>query len=440
MATATSQPERTTARGSIGFFLKFNAFGLGLLGFWTAIDTTLLPHRVTQTAPAALAGSGVGLISALGVGLAIIIQPIAGRASDAWPHGDRRRPFMLAGIVAVIPSVILFGAAPNYLLLLAGFVLMQFATNIAQAGFQALIPDLVSPSRRGAASAAKNGLSVLGAAIGLVGAQGIRSATGSTALVLAFLGVLIAGTGLLTVFWTPRDEHEGDDDAGSLAEALNLAAMLRSFRATLAEHRTFRLGVAAQFLFLLGAYPAQRFLLLFLRDRFGASASRDASIGGVAAIILAVAGAGIAGGLSDRIGRKDVLIGSVAIGAVGLFAFGFSPSLPVAGIAGGLIAIGLGAFQSVNWALMNDDLPNGQSAAALGVANIATAGAGTAASLFGPLVDGLNAVAPHVAYQTTFALAGLVALLSLIPLRRVSDDRKERNPNAASHTRQRHAA
>jgi MFS family permease len=226
---------------------------------------------------------------------------------------------------------------------------------------------------------------------------------------------------LLTTHWTPRADHAGSKRQPSLHQAVNIRMMLAEFRRTLREHRTFRLGVLAQFLFMLGSYPAQRFLLLFLRDRFGDNAEQKASVGVAVAIVLATLGAAVAGALSDAIGRKAVLIGSVAIGGVGLAAIGFSPSISWVALAGGLIAIGLGAFQSVNWALMNDDLPAGQAASSLGVANIATAGAGAAAGLFGPLVDGMNALFPQGTYQTLFGVAGLVALLSLLPLRRLEE-------------------
>lgn len=424
-ASASTLRERFD-RNAIGFFAKINLLGLGLLGFWTAINTTLLPDRVADTAPASLAGSALGLISLLGVGFAALVQPVAGRLSDAWPRDDPRRPYIVAGALLCVPGLIFFGIASNFAVLLLGFVLLQLATNIAQAAFQALIPDLVKEEQRGLASGIKNALTVLGAAVGLLGAQGIDALTGSRALVLLWLGLLLVGTGLLTARWTPKRPAPGPEkEPASVRSALNVRAMLKEFRQTLRDHRAFRLGVTAQFLFMLGSYPAQRFLLLFLRDRFGDGAEQRASIGVAVAIVLATIGAAGAGALSDAVGRKTVLIASVLIGGVGLLAIGFSPTISLVALAGGLIAIGLGAFQSVNWALMNDDLPPGQAASSLGVANIATAGAGAAAGLFGPLVDGMNAVFPQGTYQTLFGLAGLVALLSLLPLRRLEEGQEQ---------------
>ena len=419
MATAALHTRQSIDRDHLIFFSKINLFGLGLLGFWTVIDTLLLPDMAERTAPASLTGSAVGVISVIGVGLAVLIQPIAGRVSDAWHGDDTRRPFILTGLVLLAPGLLVFGIGSNFIFVLAGFVLLQLATNIAQAAFQALIPDLVEDDQRGAASGVKNTLSVLGAAVGLLGGQGIMSLTGSTWLVLLYLGLLITSTGLLTVYWTPKSSSKAKQRPPSIRAALDLHTMLAEFRQVIRKHGTFRLAVIAQFLFLLGCYPAQRFLLLFLRDRFGEGVEQRASVGVVLAILLAVISALIAGALSDALGRKPVLIFSVLSGAIGLVLIGFSPTLSFAAIAGGLIAIGLGAFQAANWALMNDDLPEGQSASTLGVANIATAGAGTVAGLFGPLADAVDALIPQATYQVLFGLAGVVASLSLIPLWRI---------------------
>lgn len=55
------------------------------------------------------------------------------------------------------------------------------------------------------------------------------------------------------------------------------------------------------------------------------------------------------------------------------------------------------------------------------MANIATAGAGALAGLYGPIVDIMNAVFPAGTYQVLFGLAAAVAALALLPLRRVGE-------------------
>jgi MFS family permease len=406
------------SRRAVIFALKINIFGLGLMALWSGVNTTLLPDRVTDTAPHALQGSGVGLISLIGVGLATIIQPVVGRASDNWPFGDRRRPFLIAGIVLIMPGLALFGGATGFAILLAGYVLLQLAGNIAQTAFQAFIPDFVQEDERGLSSGVKNLLTVIGAAVGLLGVR----AFGSLTLQLGYLGAIVALVGFLNLRWTPRSTPQTTrrDLRWWLGE-LDPGKIRRAFVQVINDHRIFRLGVIAQFLFLLGTYPAQRFLLMYVRERFGDNAEDRASVGLAAALVVAVIVAVGAGALSDAIGRRKILIISALLGAGGMAMLGLAPSLPVAAVAGTLVAAGVGSFQAVNWALINDDLPDGADANALGVANIATAGAGALAGLFGPLVDGMKAIAEGATYQVTFGLAALVVLLSLIPLRGVPD-------------------
>ena len=122
-----------------------------------------------------------------------------------------------------------------------------------------------------------------------------------------------------------------------------------------------------------------------------------------------------------------MLIGTVLMGSLGLALIGVSPTLGFLGVAGMLVAAGFGAFQAVNWALLNDDLPKGQAATALGIANIATAGAGAIAGVYGPIVDALNAWFPEGTYQVVYGLASVLTLMALLPLRQVRKDLKRQD-------------
>jgi MFS family permease len=421
MSAAIARLRQSIDVDALLFAVRINVYGFGLMALWSAINTTVLPERVTATAPDSVKGSALGLITFIGVGLAAIVQPIAGRASDAWTRSDPRRPFIVAGALLLLPGLAVFGGAGTFWLLVLGFVVMQLATNISQAAFQAYIPDLVDEDARGMASGAKNILSVLGAASGLLGAQLIHDRTSGWGWVLLFLGAVMLAVAALTVRWVPRIEPKTDGPwPGTMLRAIDPRRVVRESAAILRRHRRFRHALIAQFVFMLGSYPAQRYLLLFLKERFGEDAERLASIGVAIAIVVAVAAAAVAGLLSDAIGRVPVLRGVVAIGGLGILMLGFSETVELVAAAGMLIAVGYGAFLAVNWALLTDDVPDGQAAAALGVANIATAGAGALAGIFGPVVDVMNAFLPQGTYQTLFGLAGLVALLSLVPLSRLN--------------------
>lgn len=418
MSTLVKKLRERFDPGTIAFVSRINIYGFGLMVFWTVTNIMLLPTRVEETVRESFQGTALGLISFLGVGFAVIVQPIAGRISDAWPGKHSRLPFIVAGTLLVIPGLFFFGTGVRFWALLVGFVAMQLGTNIAQAAFQAFIPDLVSEENRGIASGAKNILSVLGAALGLIGAQGLILLNASSGWVVVYIGVVLVLTGALTIMWVPTVSGGGTSSwRASVLPAMNPRNVWNDSVAILRKHQRFRLGVLAQFLFMLGNYPAQRFLLLFLKDRFGDGVINVVAPAAVIAIVLAVLSAGIAGLVSDIVGRAWALIVAAVIGSIGMMLMGFSLTLFFAAAAGGLIAVGYGAFLSVNWALLNDDLPEEEAAAALGVANIATAGAGAAAGLFGPIVDLMNAWLPQGTYQTLFGLAGIVALIAIMPLR-----------------------
>lgn len=414
-------------RGPLWLALRINIVGFGLTALWTTLNTLVLPGRVDALVPSALRGSGVGLITFVGVGLAAVVQPIAGWASDHAPFNDRRKPFISWGSAIGVAAVVAFGWSPTFFLLLLTYVLLQLTTNVVQAAFQALIPDLVEGSDRGLASGIKNGLTVLGSAIGLGAARLLFGPDASALPIVVLLGVILGGTALLNHWWTPRVEPMPEEKRiGSLGDLLQLRKLWTAFADVLREHRRFRLAVAAQFLFMLGAYSIQRFGLYFLENRFGSDTTMaTASIGLALAIVLAALAALAAGALSDTFGRATILRWSIVLTAVGLIGIGIFPSLVAIGATGAAIAMGVGAFQAVNWALLSDEIPEGQGARFFGIANIATAGAGALAGLFGPLVDVLEAILPAGSYAVTFGVAGLITATSLLPILRLARDSED---------------
>jgi MFS family permease len=406
---------------ALSFGLKINIYGLGLMALWNTVNTVILQVRVEATAPESLRGSALGLIGLLGVGMAALVQPFAGRASDAAALPDRRRPFIVAGTVIAIPSLLIFGWAPVFGVLLLSYIVLQVATNVAQAAFQALIPDLVGERDKGIASGAKNLLSVVGAAVGLLGVRLLQALDLGITIQLIYLAAILAITAGLSMRWVPEIPPLPEDQrTGGMASALNPAILWAAFQKTFREHATFRWAVIAQFLFLFGTYPAQRFLLFFLRDRFGGGAEERASIGLAIAIVIAALAAVGAGAVSDRIGRRPVLYGCLVAAGIGLVGVGFAPTLWLVALPGALLAGAVGAFQAVNWALLSDHVPENQAATAFGLANIATAGAGALSGVFGVLVDVLNNFLAAGTWRVTFSLAALIAISAVIPLHRIS--------------------
>jgi Na+/melibiose symporter-like transporter len=77
--------------------------------------------------------------------------------------------------------------------------------------------------------------------------------------------------------------------------------------------------------------------------------------------------------LSDRYGRKAVIYAGMGLTAMGLFGWTLAPSPEVAIAVFVPAGIGIGAFLSVDWALMTDVIPKHTSARYMGILNVGTA-------------------------------------------------------------------
>jgi MFS family permease len=84
---------------------------------------------------------------------------------------------------------------------------------------------------------------------------------------------------------------------------------------------------------------------------------------------------------------------------------------------GGLMSLGSAAFSGGSWALLADLVPKDESARFFGLANFSTAGSAAAAGLFGPVIDGVERIAPGMGFSVLFVAASLAFLASLLPLR-----------------------
>jgi MFS family permease len=139
---------------------------------------------------------------------------------------------------------------------------------------------------------------------------------------------------------------------------------------------------------------------------------------GVALIVMALA----SGWLSDKFGRKPVMLIAGLVAFAGAFLLLFVRDRTLIILAGGIIGMGIGAFLSASWALATDIVPREEAARYLGIANIATCiGSGVARLLGGVLIDPINKAlgSSSSGYLLLFSLAALCFLASalvIIPL------------------------
>jgi MFS family permease len=391
-------------------------------------DPPLMTFKVRQLTN--LPNTALGFLGFIGLLVAMAVQPIIGVFSDrARSKLGRRLPFIIGGAALIAASLFLLALAPNLWVLLVGVIFIQFSSNILQGPWQALIPDLVPQTQRGTASSLKAVMDIIatvvaGAVAGiLLGNTGQKLfgdyaiyATAAAPVVVFILFVT------LTAIWA-REQPGATSEAvasRSIGEALKNA-----FYVNFRENPIFGWWFANRILFW-GAFIAiNAFLINYLVDVIRMSQAEAQSfygslkvILGVALIVMALA----SGWLSDKFGRKPVMLIAGVVAFAGAVMLLLVRDKTLLTVAGGVIGVAIGAFLSANWALATDIVPKAEAARYLGIANIATCiGSGVARLLGGVLIDPINRLlgSSSSGYLLLFALATLCFLVSalvIIPL------------------------
>lgn len=371
------------------------AVSVGWLGISMAGDgvlAVLLPFQVLESGRSDAATLGITTLVAITVAAAL--QPFAGRASDRIG----RWPVIALGVVVAIFGLALVSivatAIPGAVVTLAGI-------SIAQAGHQPLVADRIARRDRGRAAGLKGFFDVGGAFLGFLLLAGLLGIGESLAAVLVLAGALalsfVAAFALLSAAMTPRT------DSGS---------GIGPVRPRPGSDHRFLLLIAARFLFLLGIYVVGRFLLLFVADRFDLTPDAAAQQAGglLAGLALLTALVSLPSGwLADRVGRPALMLAGGALAALGIALLPLSDSVPMIALAGGLMAIGTGAFGAGSWAALTDLTTPSDAGRRLGIANLGTAGAAAAAGAFGIVIDAGNRLTPTGGYVVTFGIAAVAA-------------------------------
>jgi len=387
---------------------------------WTLVLFVLLPARVAELVPAAEKATRLGLLFGVGAVMATVGPPLFGYLSDRFPsRRGRRLPYLAAGAVLTALALLVMAYAPSYGLLFLGYLLLQFADDLATGPYAALIPDLVPKHHRGTAS-------------GWMGAL-----QASAQIAAGLLGFLVSSLSLL--FWT--------------AAALNLAAagitlryvkeppnptpqregFLKSLRAPWRDP-DFRWVYLTRFLVMLGQYLVQTYLQYYLADVvrvfavFGrVVAERAFQAVGLLVLLISLGGALAsvpAGRLSDRLGRKPLIYASgVGLSLLLLPVLLFPRFDVLLGLAL-FFGVGYGVYAAVDWALVADVLKRPRAhGTEMGLWQTSIVLPQILAGLAGRGVDGLNRVAFPLGYQAAFVLAALAFLAGTLLVARVRGTR-----------------
>jgi len=382
-------------------YIKITIFGLALAALWGSLHTFIIQLRLLGLVAESEKTLWLGVITLAGLLLAMVVQPIAGAISDRSGFGwGRRRPYILLGTILAILFLPGIGLSGSYATLLIVYCLLQVSCNTAQGPYQAFIPDLVPEGKRGVASGVKSLLEVVGGLVlvRLIASLMGRYFTGQGDLwlgySLAILAIVLVGTMLATVL-TVKERRGAGGPQLSL-----LPTLYQSFKIDVKASPDFILFLVSRFLILTALATLQRYALYFLIDVVGIANPVEATSDLLLVVGICLLGVVfLAGWLSDRIGRRPVVVSSGLLGALGILLLLFSHDYGSIIFCGVLLGISGGAFMSSNWALATDLVAKGEEARYLGLTNLATAGSGALVGLMGLVIYFLNIRIPGVGYQ-----------------------------------------
>ena len=387
---------RPTRALPVSHLVRISLYWLGISTVWSGIlDIVNGRLQFSGLVPKGSEGIGALEIAVVGMVIAIVVQPTVGTISDyTISRWGRRKPYIFIG--SALDVVFLAGVATsNSIAAIAAFVaLLQFSSNFSQGPFQGYVPDLVPAKQVGLASGLIGLFQALGNITGyIIAALAVRlSEVDSNAFLYGTLALgVVEFTSMLGVVLRV---HEGDRVKSRNGRSwLSIAA--EAWGTDILRERSFVWLVASRFFVLAGAAFFPALSTFYLAQVFGMDASQT---GTTKLLLLAVVASCLtlavlpASRLSDRIGRKPVIYGSCALGAVGLTIGAFAPILPVALLGASLFALSAGSFLAVDWALMSELVPKASSGRFMGISNVATASAGTVTLALGGAVvmDNVN--------------------------------------------------
>ena len=408
-------------------YFTLNVYWFAISFMWNSMAPLLLPTLVQQLVPEAQKGSALGALSAIGLIIATIVQPLAGAWSDTrTTRWGKRRPYIVGGTLFDVVFLLMMVFSGNYVLLLVAYALLQTSSNIAHGPYQGYIPELVPEAKRGTVTGVKQFLEIAGI---IVTSLLVGRMVDQGQLVLAF-GLIIAfllGTMALTALFVTEQPFDGATPSVSPSTVAQDAQPKESFSLRAFFYsRDFFLWLVSRLLILVGVNLVRNYILYFLADVL-----RLPNAATEAGNLLAILGVAVAlvvypsGVLSDRIGRKSLIVLSGVLGIIGSLLMLTATTLTMVLIAGTVVGVSIGIFLTVNWAWGADLIPPDAGGRFLGISNIATAGAGVVAGAGGGMLDFFNAQSPNLGYTALYLSAAICYAVGTVIVLGVKDSRRK---------------
>jgi MFS family permease len=406
-----------------------NAYWFGLSIMWNSLHVIILPAVLLRFVPETQKNTYLGLMTFVGLIIAMLVQPVSGAASDRLgSRWGRRRPLMALGTTLDFIFLAILGWAGGLIWLAIGYIGLQFTSNIAHGPAQGLIPDRVPPEQHGAASGVKNLMDMSGLVVASLVMGNLMDPQAPDPLVPlgVISAVLLVGAIITLVGVRERPTDSKPVEAPGLTPAGKPFGLVRQVRTLVRGLRNSPYGwlIASRFTFLVGIYDIQVFAQYYIRDVIPTENPIKLTGDLLASITLALIACALVGGwIGDRIGHKRVQYLASGIGALGCLLLLMARDATSLLVFGAVTGVGIGLFITANWALLNRLAPLAQAGVYLGLTNLATAGSGAVGRLMGPLIDVLNNANPGQfnGYAAMFVFGAVCTGLSGVLLVKVKE-------------------
>jgi MFS family permease len=376
--------------------LVLNAYWFGLSFMWNSLHVIILPAVLLNFVPETLKNTYLGLMTFMGLIIAMMVQPISGWLSDNWRSSwGRRRPLMSLGTLLDFIFLAFLAWAGGLPMLAIGYIGLQFTSNIAHGPAQGLLPDQVPQEKFGAGSGIKNLMDMAGLVVSsLLMGRLLDPLTADPLKPILVVAITLLIGASITILGVRERSSLDDSPRDRRPQAPSITVFFTGIKSALG-YRPYAWLIGSRFLFLLGIYDIQVFAQYFIRDVIQTDNPVKLTGDLLASITLALIACALgAGWLGDRFGHRKVQYIASAIGTLGCLLLLLARTPQTLLVFGGVVGVGIGLFLTANWALVNRLAPLAEAGVFLGLTNLATAGSGAIGRLLGPVIDLLNNANP----------------------------------------------
>ena len=376
-----------SVKRSIGFLFGMSMLMLGANLVWTAYNSVLLPTLVEGVVTQ---GKGLvtGLIGFFGTLLAIIVSLLSGILSDhSASRWGRRTPAILIGAIIGLPLIglpTLFLAPtlrPIFLslglpIIILSYCGMQFTTNVGNGAWWPLLVDVVPENQRGTASGIQGFLTMIGATIGIVVVT-IFNQNGQTGLALWLIGGVLAVSGIINAVVI-----RGKDKPAQSSDKISLGQAVRDMFRVKTRVAVFFWVVFAMLLAYMGINSLQFFARYFFQVYFPA-VNPDAgfrTMGGIS-LVFTMVSAIISGVVSDRIGRRPLILWAMFLCAITTLLMGLVNNYIAFLILAAIRSAATGPIMAIAPALASDLAPKDEAGQYMAYSNLSTGVSGALGGL-----------------------------------------------------------